>query len=564
MKKIAFITNLLFISLICSAQNITTNLIPQDTVIISNWRGGGRYLESPLYIKNKDYIVFQYADTRKVLYPDMESFRIIQDGRDCAIAVDKDGVYYQGIFVKADTTKIKVVGEKYDYENRAYSYLWKNKNKVFKDTIALEGIDAESFLPIECFNGEYFKDENYVYYFDKKIEGSDGSTVNKTCGSICYDKNHVYVKGEIATYEGENLETVNLVLAKTKTKVVAVPSMKPIEGMDAASITRLSERYSMDKNHVYYGAVKLPIQKANLKNVKVWEQVNRAFVTDGINIYYRDAEYEATEKNLDAKTFGMLPHSDFTYDKNGVYEREWIEKKNKVIIIKFPFKYTDLVTPDNTFITDNSRYIVYKNQAYDPWDKKMYPDLSSPEIQLLKDGGLLDKQRKEPNDDSIKVTSLGYGYFLKDNAIYLYSQKLSGIEDIETFKPLNYSYAKDKNTVYLLHDSYGSSDNRYSLETISDSDPKTFEIGVLACDKDNVYFGTEPLVRSKDLELLAIYCGYRPGCGMDRTPSSNYFFLKNKDGFWIITVSNTTNIQYLGKAFNRKWNKVFNDFELVK
>lgn len=568
MRKAIFVVCIMLSGLIAISQNKNNDLQIQDTVIINGgWRS--KYLENPIYIKNKNYVVFQYLNTRKIIYPDMQSFRIIQDNRDCAIAVDKNGVYYQGIFMKADTAEIKVVGERY-VDREGYQYLWKNREKVFRDTIEVEGIDANTFQPIECFNGSYFKDKNYVYYFDKKIEGSDGATVNKSCYETCYDKNQTYIKGEIGVYNGEKLHPINSVFAKTNTQVINSSTMQPVENIDATSIVKLSDRYSKDKNHVYYGITKLPIKKENLQNVRVWEQVNRAFVTDGINIYSGDGEYEAPEKELDAETFGMLPHSDFTYDKNGFYERKWVEEKKKIILEKFPFKYTEPITPQNMFFTDNNMYVIYLDQAYNPWDKVLYTNLSPQEIQLVKNGALLPIDKNNYTAGSLNLKPLGYNYSKKENAIFYNDQQLSGIQDVESFKPLSYVYAKDNQYVYMLEADYDSTkkENKYTLNIIENADPNTFEINVLAFDKNRVYLGSKSLINSKDIELLAIFSGYRPGCGSDRTPSSNYILMKNKDGFWFLETTYSfdtkNNLQYLGKTFKPTWNKVFEDFELAK
>ncbi len=538
----------------------------EDSVIIDGgWRS--KYLESSLYIINKEYVVYQSYNTRKIIYPDITSFRIVSGMDECGVAVDKNGIYFQGIFIKTDTAGIKVIGCDNNYGT--YTWLWKTKDKVFKNEKELSGIDAGSFQSIECLNGQYFKDKNSVYYFDKKIEGSDGSSVSKSCGEMCYDNNQVYVNGEIVYYKGKKVKPVNDALAKTDTEVIVISTMRPIPGIDAPSLTKLSRMYSMDKNHVYYGGTKTPVLRANLKNVKVWDQVNRAYVSDGIKVYSREGESGVPEGKLDAKTFGMLPHSDFCYDKDGVYEREWKEKQNKIVLDKFPFKYTESVTPENTFITDNSRYIVYRNQAYDPWDHEFYADLSNEQIQELKDGGFLSKVGENPENNKTEVISLGHYYTKKGNQIYMFRELLSEIQDANSFEPLSFSYSKDKDNIYFLRDEgYSHDKRRYSVKQISGADPHTFILNILSYDKDNVYIGDKTLISSADIEFLAIFSGYRPGCGMDRTPSTNYIFMKNKDGFWLVTtlysLDEKQNIQYLGKTFSPKWNKIFEDFELPR
>ena len=575
MKKVLLISCLLAFSLICTTQDFPTKKTnmpdyetllanPQDTVILSGgWRS--RYLERPLYIVNKDYVVYQCFDKRKIIYPDIASFRRVERTDECPIAVDKNGIYYQDIFIKSDTAGISIVGRNNDYSN--YQWLWKTKDRVFNNDKELFGIDAETFMPIECLNGNYFKDKNSVYYFDKKIEGSDGSSVSKSCNEMCYDKNYVYVNGEILLRNGQKVKPVNNALAKTDTEVFGIYGIEPIPGIDAASLTKLSRMYSMDKNHVYYGGTIVPIATSNLKNVRVWDQVNRAYVSDGIKVYSREGESGVPEGALDAKTFAMLPHSDFIYDKNGVYERDWNKRGNKLILAKFPFKYTELVNSENMFITDNSRYIVYLNQAYDPWDKEFYPNVSDKQVQELKEGGFLSQKDLKTQSSERDYIPLGNYYSKKGNEIYMFREQLPEIEDPATFEPLDFTYAKDKNNVYAVTDKgYDKNKRRYGVEKVAGADPQSFKLNVLPYDNKYVYAGGTPLISSEGIEFLAIFSGYRPGCGMDRTPSSNYFFMRNKDGYWLIETTYSqkgqSEIQYLGKTFNRKWNPVFEDFEL--
>ena len=513
--------------LITSTNKDTIPTAVDSIVMVGGWNC--RYLETPYYIKNKDYVVYQYYNTRKIIYPDIESFRVIKNLDKCPVAVDKNGVYFAGSFIEVDTTEIKVVGRNDDYSN--CHWLWKNKEKVFRNEKELLGIDAESFQPIECFNGKYFKDKNHVYYFDQKLEGSDGASVGKSCNERCYDKNQIYVNGEVLLYKGEKLIPINDHLAKTESEVIDVFTMKPIMGIDMTSLTKLSRGYSMDKNGVYYGNTKIPIQNANLDNITVWDQNNSAYVTDGIKVYFGDGIYRNIESKLDAKTFGMLPHSDFVFDQNGVYEHQWEEKlkwkenNNRIRLHKFPFKYTEPVTDENTFITDNNRYIVYLDQAYDPWDNKLYSKLSEEQILGLRNQGFL-LQKSE----SVRVEIEGQNVPVND-------ADLSAI---------------------LIKDAY----------PFIGVNPQNVNSNTLAYANEDVYKGDKILVTNNDVEFLAVFSGSRPGCGMDRTPSTNYILVKNKDGYWFVTtdcsLSNKIEVQYLGKTFKSTWNPIFEDFELAQ
>ena len=87
----------------------TTNekAVVQDTIAVSDihrtdshslwiWEYKHPYVEG--YIINQDYVIYQEENTRKIIKPDMASFAILESG----LAKDKNGIYYQGDFIKKD------------------------------------------------------------------------------------------------------------------------------------------------------------------------------------------------------------------------------------------------------------------------------------------------------------------------------------------------------------------------------------------------------------------------------------------------------------------------------
>ena len=96
----------------------TTNekAVVQDTITVSDihrtdslwssfWEYKRPYVEG--YIINQDYVIYQEKNTRKIIKPDMASFARLDVSR---LAKDKNGIYYQGDFIKIDTTGFRVVG----------------------------------------------------------------------------------------------------------------------------------------------------------------------------------------------------------------------------------------------------------------------------------------------------------------------------------------------------------------------------------------------------------------------------------------------------------------------
>ena len=71
--------------------------------VSQNWNSGCRYVEG--YILNQNRLIYQTCDTRHEFSADMPSFQLKIDG----FAMDKNGIYYQGVFFPIDTIFIKVL-----------------------------------------------------------------------------------------------------------------------------------------------------------------------------------------------------------------------------------------------------------------------------------------------------------------------------------------------------------------------------------------------------------------------------------------------------------------------
>jgi hypothetical protein len=502
------------------------------------------YLEIPTYIVNKDYVLYEYEKDRKIIYADMQSFKQPRYNPESGLALDKYGIYFQGRLFKIDTTGFKIVGRS---NTVPIEWLWKNRDRVYKDTTQLIGADAASFESLECFNGLYFKDKNYLYYFDKRIENSDPATVNRSCDIFCYDKDNIYLNGKIWYFDtNERYLPVNNEIIKTSKFAIEISNTSAhgnliVKGMDAQSLKGLSRWYSIDKSHVFFDTVALPIKPENFKNIKIWDQVNRAFITDGIHVYYGSE----LQPDLDAKSFGMFPKSDFCYDKNGAYQRADFGNK------KFPFKYSKQVNEKNMVRTNSGYYFIYAHQAYNPWDDKLYNNLSDSDILKLKMDWYFILNGKVP---------LRIGYYKIGSKLH-YRDIRTDVEiknvDAQTVGYIGQWYIKDKDHVYT----------RTSGDIVEFADPVSFAsfTNDFYKDKNNLYFGKQKLIGSTSIQLLAIFRGDRSWHGDEGdggTPDFDHYLFKNDTGFWFVTNKYNPIITYLGKTFNPKWNKAFENLEL--
>ena len=511
----------------------TTNekAVEQDTILVSDihrtdshslwiWEYKNPYVEG--YIINQDYVIYQEENTRKIIKPDMASFAILGSG----LAKDKNGIYYQGDFIKIDTTGFRVVDvirdKQSDYREEP---IWRTYKKAFRGKKQINISDPATF---ESVSTCYFKDKNYLYYYDRKVEGADVATLQKDLanGEFVSDKNNTYYQGKPFIYKGERVQQVSNLIYKTTTHVLRYNGgyddeekaedyfVELPDYFDIPTLRRLNDRYLIDKNHLYYDEssypledkdLRVPIQKENLSKIKLF----KVFVTD------RDKLYRGKEplSGYDAATFGVVPGNYYyQYDKNGVYNWDY----------KLPFRYTDRPQyGKNFFYMDNQNLFVYEDQAYyRAYNDSLYvPHLSPQQLALLKEGNTPLRELFPSQDDKQKNKKI----------------------DTTGFEELTYSFWRHNGQIYHLiykewydyEQNDWKSERRYVVvKGYDNASLKVVSRGFLA-DKNEWYYGTTRMFPSKDVELLAIYEGYRKGCGLDNTPTTNFYLFKNAQGYWL-------------------------------
>ena len=520
----------------------TTNkeVVVQDTLSVSDihrtdslWRSFKKYKRSYVegYIINQDYVIYQEENTRKIIKPDMASFAILDVS---GFAKDKNGIYYQGDFIKIDTTGFRVVGVISHYDKQSDYWeepIWRTHKKAFRGTKPIAISDPATF---ESVSTCYFKDKNYLYYYDRKVEGADVATLQKERaeGKFVSDKDNTYYKGKPFIYKGERVQQVSNNIYKTTTHVlrynggdddkekekakdyfVELPNY-----FDIPTLKGLNDLYLVDKNHLYYDEntyplrdkdLRVPIPKENLSKIKLFE----VLVTDGNKLYNgKEPLYD-----YDVATFGIVSeHYYYQYDKNGIYN--WRKK--------LPFHYTN--RPEygkNFFYMDNQLLFVYEDQAYyRAYDDSLYvPHLSPQQLALLKEGNTPLRELFPSQDDKQKNKEI----------------------DTTGFEELSYFFWRHNGQIYhLIYKEWYDSDQhdwkserRYVVvKGYDNASLRVVPNGFLA-DKDYWYDGTTRLFPSKDVELLAIYEGYEKGSGMDPAPSPNFYLFKNAQGYWLAELS---------------------------
>ena len=513
-------------------------VVVQDTMLVSDihrtdslWHSFKKYKRPYVegYIINQDYVIYQGKNTRKIIKPDMASFaRLDVSG----LAKDKNGIYYQGDLIKIDTTGFRVVGVISHYDKQSDYYweepIWRTYKKAFRGTKPIAIYDPATF---ESVTTCYFKDKNYLYYYDQKVEGADVATLQKDLANeeFVSDKLNTYYKGKTFIYKGERVQQVSNNIYKTATHVLRNNAEYDKERaedyfielpdyFDIPTLRRLNDFYLIDKNHLYYDEnsyplgdedLRVPIPKENLSKIKLFE----VLVTDGNKVY----RGKKPLSGYDAVTFGIVPgHYYYQYDKNGIYN--WSKK--------LPFHYTN--RPEygkNLFYMDDQDLFVYEDQAYyKAYDDSLYVSHLTPQqLALLKEGNTPLRELFPSQDDKQKNKEI----------------------DTTGFEQLSYPFWRHQGQIYhLIYKEWYDSDqhdwrseHRYVVvKGYDNASLKAVFNGFLA-DKNYWYDDTTRLFQNKDVELLAIYEGYEKGWGMDPAPSPNFYLFKNAQGYWLAELS---------------------------
>jgi len=520
------------------------------------WNTRCKYDEGFIY--NKDYMIYQACDTAFTFHPDRETFQIKYRGY--GFAVDKNGVYYQGQFIKVDTTGFKILASREIKEIEGYvygidSYYWRTNGGVFFGTKRLSVSDPQTF---EALTYCYFRDKNHVYYYDQIIKGVDPNLVNEElCGDeLLNEGKKVYYKGKRLYYKGEAVEQVSSMIFKTSKYVLGYNGWEDeqthsilvelhSEPFDIPTLRTLSDSYLIDKNHLYYiplsypvrdEGFRVPVSKEELSSIRVFTK----FVVVGSTVYYE----RKPEKRYDAATFEVIPaHQYYQYDKRGIYNWDY----------KLPFRYTK--RPEygkNLFYIDKKRLFIYEDQAYyrDYEDSLYAKNLTSKQIEILKQGKTSLKDLLSPHKELLqKEQEYDYNLYKADGHIYI-GEKLQKGVDAATFEYLTDYFYKDKNRIYYY--------NRWSEKGAHFLIVEGYDVATLKgdsngfmMDKDYYYYGTTRLFKNKNVEVLARYTGYRMGCSLDRTPTTDYYLFKNDQGYWLAELGNKDVICFLGTELKK-------------
>lgn len=368
------------------------------------------------------------------------------------------------------TLSVPLKGQQHSMDLR---YTKDHKEVYYEDEI-IKGADTESFVVLSKY---YAKDKERVYYEENVIVRADPESFHILAPSVYYgkDKSNVFYRGK--TIEGvdfNSFEPIDESFARDKGRVYYLGNV--VENADPESFRVLTPHsiygYSKDKNNIYFNTILHRCTAMEDAHLNSFEVIALHFAKDKDHVYYDDNVIV----NADPDSFHVLNWDDFfSKDRNNVY------------FGRKPVSSIDITTFEvlGAYYGKDKEHVYYEGDVIAGADPKSFSVFAESK-QYGKDNKNVYYQ-KEIFQEVVDVESFVLidvlAFAAKDKyKVYslLYPKKILEEADPETFKFINYTYAKDKTNVY----------NFLYSRIVKKADPETFKnINVLySKDRYRVFY----------------------------------------------------------------------------
>jgi len=493
-------------ALFFSSNEINTKKISVDGLDVKTFRTleNDKEIETN-YFGDKNSVYYIYENIDKIKEADRNSFKIL----DYYIAKDKKNVYYKGkkmenvdsesfkefgSFIAKDKNRVFYIEGNEDikdidaasFEMMGDTYYFSDKKNVFAIKYGGEFPDGQGFVKLKNIDRNSFstlskeigKDNNGVYYIDKKINGisPNNARVIEELGQdnyILQGGNNYYLMYK-SQKDSDDKETEKIETKKINDLNIDFDTFKYFGIFD----------YYKDKNSFYYHSdndLKKIKSGIDVKSAENMNNLNN-IVKDKNNLYYfYNGEIRKIDLKIDINSLEVLNnvgyyYSDYIRDRNNVY---FVDNENGIIKI---VKNAD----NNTFKVVEENYGMDSKNVYYNGKKLDFVGLDG--LKIFDENYLKDK-------DSVYQI-----YETDNNKVKIKPIKNLNI-DVASFENiLKGTFYKDKNSVYYID----TAEDKQELKKLEGADADTFEPGIFSKDKNSVYVDKQKLkgVSPNGFEIL--------------------------------------------------------------
>lgn len=471
-----------------------------------------------------DYI----GDTNSVFYTDNDAIHLLPNADPQTFEYlkrgysrDEDGIFrYQDAIVQADPDTFEIINSTYT----------KDKNHVFYNGEIISGASPNSFtIAYGEFDykkwedsARYTEDEDSVFIVrDNKVvevQNADPNTFQQLAGGYAKDKNHVFQHQNIIPYADPNtFERVGYGYTKDEHHVFYKEKIVP--DADPNTFEFINMTYSKDKDAVFHKGEILPNISANSFEIlsDLYAKDHDTVLSTSKGVHRLDADTETFTLVL---SHNNQRKSQYAKDKNHVFFRDKIISGADSATFEFM---------EGTYLFRDKHHI---------YDGMILEEIDATTFEVLKQWDHCGTPRLYGDKNSIyfdgmggventgiraeHFTILNDVFFQDDKHIYAMIEVGKGCHsdfvqldvDVETFLPLNNSYARDKNFIYQK--SYGYP------QIIHNVDHETFTplSGVYSKDKTHVYY-YQNILKNADPLTFQVIKNEKDNYGKD---AQNVFF----------------------------------------